>query len=105
MYLLIAVCLLAAARYQESIAAPWIEDIRNGQQITIVTNGTSLTNSGAWVLQLSSWLKDEAPDPSQVTVVDVGVSAALSDNANPALSGIKTQLPSAKGQNPDVVFN
>lgn len=83
-----------------------LQDIRNGHNRKIVTMGTSLTHTGLsdWVPQMTDWLRSQAPQANAVTVKNVGVSGASSDNANMALSGIQTQLPLALGENPDAVF-
>ena len=101
------VLLLTAALIPHAKCAdkPFLNQIRAGQPVKVVTMGTSLTAPSLnWVPQITAWLQGEAPDPARVTVANVGVGASSSDNADPVYSGIKTQLPNALAQNPDVVF-
>ena len=87
-------------------SADLLDDIRAGQARKIVIIGTSLstTRFGNWPSLMEAWLKSEAPDPNDVTVVNLSVSSSSSDNANAATSGIQTQLPNAIAANPDTVF-
>ena len=98
--LLSAVIVLLAMSGVSRAAAPFLEDIRNGQQKTIVTMGTSLTDatSSEWVALFSTWIKSEATDPNNVNVVNVDLAGGSS------VEGISVQLPLAKAANPDVVF-
>ena len=91
--LLLPVCTAQAA-------APFYQDILDGESKTIVTMGTSLTNLnyGYWGPLMTDWLKSKATDPANVTVVNVSRSGNASSQA------INTQLPNAKAANPDVVF-
>ncbi len=84
----------------------FLNDIRDGEQVTVATMGTSLTDGpwSDWALWLRRWLKGEAPDAANVTFWNNGVGAASSDNANFNLSGLDRQLPQTLAQNPDVVF-
>ena len=88
--------------------AQFLKDIRNGEQVTIVTMGTSLTDVGfpssTWVTTMEAWLKSEAPNPANVTVIDEAVSAAASHHTEWRLSGLNRQLPATLARNPDVVF-
>ena len=88
---------LLAGGAQAEVA--FYQDILDGESKTIVTMGTSLTNPtySTWVGLTETWLKGEAPDPNNVTVVNV------SESGNTSSHGI-LQLPDAKAANPDVVF-
>lgn len=79
-------------------AAPFLEDIRNGQQKTIVMMGTSLTDGMIWVDEMEAWLKSEATNSANVDVYNVAIGGQSS------VGGITDQLPLAKAANPDVVF-
>ena len=88
---------LLAGGAQAEVA--FYQDILDGESKTIVTMSTSLTNPtySTWVGLTEIWLKSEAPDPNNVTVVN------LSESGNTSSHGI-LQLPDAKAANPDVVF-
>ena len=86
-----------------------LSDLRAGNEITVVTLGTSLTRGhptadASWVPGFEAWLKSEANDPNDVTLFNVAVSASSSSNANIGLSGVDTQLPQALFRSPDLVF-
>jgi acyl-CoA thioesterase-1 len=72
--------------------------IRAGRSRKVVTIGTSLTGNSAWPGQMATWLKSEAPDPNNVTVVNLGIGASNSE------SGGINILADIKAQNPDTVF-
>lgn len=74
-----------------------LSDIRAGEVRKVVTIGTSLTSS-AWPGLMQTWLKSEAPDPNDVTVVNLGIGASNSQ------SGGINILANIKAQNPDTVF-
>ena len=80
-----------------SSPTPLLSDIRAGETRKVVTIGTSLTSS-AWPGLMQTWLKSEAPDPNNVTVVNLGIGASNSQ------SGGINILADIKAQNPDTVF-
>ena len=80
-----------------SAPTPLLSDIRAGEVRKVVTIGTSLTSS-AWPGLMQTWLKSEAPDPNNVTVVNMGIGASNSQ------SGGINILANIKAQNPDTVF-
>ena len=103
---LILLLVAAFARPATGANAPFVDQIRAGQSVKVVTMGTSLTTPSvsSWVPRITAWLQGQAPNPANVTVVNVGVGGSSSDNDNPAMSGMKTQLPKALAENPDVLF-
>ena len=74
--------------------------VRAGLRRKVVVAGTSLSSVGYgnWPSLLEPWLKDEAPDPMNVTVVNLAISGS-----NSQTGGIN-QLASIKAENPDTVF-
>ena len=82
------------------VTAGLLGDVRSGNTRTIVTMGTSLTApaGGNWVAQMETWLKGEAPDPGNVSIVNVAVSG------NASTHGVQSHLPNALAADPDVVF-
>lgn len=82
----------------------WLQAIRDGRPKTIATMGTSLTAGSGWPERFNEWLTDQVSDPSHVALSNIAVSGSASDNADPGLSGIQTQLPKAEALRPDVLF-
>jgi len=99
-YFAVATTILVLHAGVTQAAVPFYQDILDGQNKTIVTMGTSLTNTNYsfWVPLFTDWIKSEAPDPGNVTVVNVAISGQASSQA------IGSQLSPAKAANPDVVF-
>jgi alpha-mannosidase len=88
------------------IGARFIDALKKGGKITIVTMGTSLTG-GTWRwpdVMMNDWFNKEFP--RQVACFNEGVGASASSvgpGNNPALSGIG-KLPAVIAHKPDVVF-
>jgi hypothetical protein len=103
---LVLLLVVAFTRPAAGANALFVDQVRAGQSIKVVTMGTSLTTPSvsSWVPRITAWLQGQAPNPASVTVVNVGVGGSSSDNADPAMSGMKTQLPKALTENPDVLF-
>jgi len=86
--------------------ARFIDALKNGKKIIIVTMGTSLTN-GTWSwpdVMMNDWFNKEFP--GQVICFNEGVGASSSNvgpGNNPALSGMG-KLPTVIAHKPDVVF-
>lgn len=107
LFALLVVALPTAPSYGE---IGFLKDIRAGEEVTVVAIGTSLTHgslSGAtnsWVTPFKAWLESESPSSANLHVFNEAVNGASSQNADPALSGLATQLPAALARNPDVVL-
>jgi acyl-CoA thioesterase-1 len=97
---LVATTTLALLAGGAQAAVSFYQEILDGESKTIVTMGTSLTNPNysTWVGLTETWLKSEAPDPNNVTVVNVSRSGHNSEYAR------TSELPNALSANPDVVF-
>jgi lysophospholipase L1-like esterase len=76
--------------------AAFVSALAAGQQRTIVVYGTSLTASGAWVGQMSSWLSGKFP--GLFSVINSGLSGK---NSAEGLAQLQTKVLS---RNPDTVF-
>lgn len=105
-FLLIAWLAQATAFSATHSPAAFIQRLKAGEKITIVTMGTSLTG-GQWRwpdVMLTDWLNKDFP--GQVRLVNEGVGASASSvgpGNNHALSGIG-KLPAVLAHQPDVVF-
>jgi acyl-CoA thioesterase-1 len=97
---LVATTTLALLAGGAQAAVSFYQEILDGESKTIVTMGTSLTNPNysTWVGLTETWLKSEAPDPNNVTFVNVSRSGHNSEYAR------TSELPNALSANPDVVF-
>jgi len=86
--------------------AKFVESLRAGKKLTIVTMGTSLTG-GTWRwpdVMMKDWLDKDFP--GQVTLFNEAVGASASSvgpGNNPALSGLG-KLPAVIAHKPDLVF-
>jgi len=106
---MIFIVLLFCISEVHAAIAPFVRDIKAGQTKKIVTMGTSLTAlETTWVTGFTTWIKSLAPNPANVTIVNVSVAGACSYTTEfpqfPQLNGISYQLPQIITHNPDVVF-
>ena len=76
--------------------SPFIQQLENGQQQTVVVYGTSLTAGGAWVSQISSQLNQQYP--GQITWINSGLSGKASN------SGVANLQTKVLDHQPDAVF-
>ena len=90
--------------------ANFVKRLENGEKVTVVTLGTSLTGGGwPWVDVMKQWLNKRYPE--QVTIKNLGVGASASMTV-PAMKGNEwtwkrcglDRIPEAIAAKPDVVF-
>jgi lysophospholipase L1-like esterase len=91
---------------EPAATARFLQTLRKGGKVTIVTMGTSLTG-GTWRwpdVMMNDWLNKDFP--GRATLFNEGVGASASSagpGGNKALSGLG-KLPSVIARKPDVVF-
>lgn len=112
--LLLSVVMLVASVLAGTAGAQaqFLQDIRDGQNVSIGIMGTSLSHPvsstpipgfvGWWVDDLKTYLQGEATDPGNVTFFTRAVGAT--DSGFGVNNGLGSQLPLMLGDNPDVVF-
>ncbi|MGI6301727.1 MAG: SGNH/GDSL hydrolase family protein [Verrucomicrobiota bacterium] len=91
-------------------AAGWMERLQQGDSITIVTLGTSLSAGKAgWPVAMMEWLDSEWPGQTTLHNLAVGGSASQTVPAMDAKPTVRNRcgldrLPEAIASRPDVVF-
>ncbi|MDD8045944.1 MAG: tRNA (N6-threonylcarbamoyladenosine(37)-N6)-methyltransferase TrmO [Verrucomicrobiota bacterium] len=102
--------LIGAFNAQAGPAAGWMERLQQGDSITIVTLGTSLSAGKAgWPVAMMEWLDSEWPGQTILHNLAVGGSASQTVPAMDAKPTVRNQcgldrLPEAIASRPDVVF-
>jgi lysophospholipase L1-like esterase len=94
--LLRAMAILAGLGCAEAGASALVYKLSHGQAQTVVVYGTSLTQGGAWVGLMQSWLTATYPGP--LTIVNSGQGGRAS---NTGLASLDTLV---LANNPDTVF-
>jgi acyl-CoA thioesterase-1 len=107
-------CLFLLTGFGCAANSQFIDNLRNGQNQTIVAMGTSLTSDiesqplggSQWVAQIRNWLNDEFP--GQATVYNYGRGASASSvggvgGGGAGRSGF-AMLATVLAVNPDVIF-
>lgn len=96
----------SSAKIRSGLPAAFVQSLKKGNKVTIVTMGTSLTGGTyRWPdIMMQDWLDKDFP--SQVTLFNEGVGASSSSvgpGGNNQLSGLG-RLPIVVAHKPDVVF-
>ena len=87
---------------KKKILPTFVNRLKNGEELDMVTIGTSLTDGDIWVEKLENWLNNKYT--GQINIYNHGIGASASTHPNNyELNGLHN-LPAALLRKPDVVL-